>query len=87
MVKTGSRVIAIRDSNHEIINLYGFGIYEGYQKVPEELALYPGQTNTRIKLDNGHVVWGFQCWWGSEEKQKKFIGDRKVILVFDEPAI
>jgi hypothetical protein len=27
--------------------------------------------NPRIRLDSGHVVWGAECWWGSEEKVKK----------------
>lgn len=29
--------------------------------------------NPCINLDNGYVVWGFQCWWGPVEKvQRRF---------------
>ncbi len=30
-------------------------------------------TNPRIRLDNGKLVWGCECWWGDEEKVKKKI--------------
>ncbi len=29
--------------------------------------------NPRIRLDNGDVVWGRECWWGPEEEIKKRI--------------
>jgi hypothetical protein len=37
--------------------------------------------NPRIRLDSGDVVWGCQCWWGSEEKVTRSIGDREVVVV------
>lgn len=37
--------------------------------------------NPRILLDNGHHVWGCQCWWGPEEKIKKTLEGRNVIVV------
>jgi hypothetical protein len=37
--------------------------------------------NPRIRLDNGKVIWGAQCWWGPEEAIKTAIGDREVIDV------
>lgn len=30
-------------------------------------------TNPKIRLDNGSVVWGCECWWGSEGKTKKAV--------------
>ena len=37
--------------------------------------------NPKIRLDNGTVGWGCQCWWGSEEQVKAMIGGREVMLV------
>lgn len=37
--------------------------------------------NPRIKLDNGDVVWGAQCWWGPEEQVKNAIEGQEVIIV------
>lgn len=37
--------------------------------------------NPRIRLDNGDVVWGCQCWWGPEAEIRKTIGDRPVAIV------
>jgi hypothetical protein len=51
------------------VDLLGYGVYDGLQTPP------PGRinvdSNPRITLDNGDVVWGFECWWGSEEQIKK----------------
>lgn len=41
----------------------------------------PFVKNPCIKLDNGETVWGYQCWWGPEDKVKASIGDRKVNMV------
>lgn len=29
--------------------------------------------NPKILLDDGRTVWGFECWWGPEDKTKKRI--------------
>lgn len=39
------------------------------------------RTNPCIKLDNGQLVWGCQCWWGPEESVRKAIGEREVVFV------
>jgi hypothetical protein len=36
-------------------------------------------TNPRITLDDGRVVWGAQCWWGSEEAIRKTIEGRRIV--------
>ena len=41
--------------------------------------------NPCIKLDNGKLVWGAQCWWGPEEQINKSIGTRKVVFI-DVPS-
>lgn len=35
--------------------------------------------NPRITLDDGRVVWGYQCWWGSEESINKKIEGMTII--------
>lgn len=44
------------------------------------LAGSPFHANPRIRLDNGEVVWGRECWWGPEEGVRSAIKDRKVIM-------
>lgn len=35
--------------------------------------------NPRITLDDGSVVWGCQCWWGSEETIRERIKGLKIV--------
>jgi hypothetical protein len=28
--------------------------------------------NPRIKLDNGDIIWGYECWWGSADDFIKY---------------
>jgi len=79
MPKIGDRVGAILCTNDEegVLELLGFGTYEG-EEFPEtavgfmaELVIEAGHKNPKIKLDNGDVVWGCECWWGSEEKIRR----------------
>lgn len=58
----GIRVYAIRDMDGSTIHLFGFGVYEG-----DFFNGAVGGSNPRIKLDNGQIVWGAECWWGPEE--------------------
>ncbi len=67
------RVGAILDSDNEVCRFLGYGVYEG-NFVPDEnagglaaLCLTISRPNPRIRLDNGDVVWGGECWWGSED--------------------
>lgn len=78
--KPGDRVYAIRNIEDETktVYLYGYGVYEG-DYLPEGAANTSvaamvkelGIDNPRIKLDNGKIVWGCECWWGEEEEFKK----------------
>lgn len=97
MNKVNDRVGAMLSANNEIVKLLGYGIYLGDKSCPrgpmgctmeewEEsfrengLPIQP-YFNPCILLDSGRHVWGQQCWWGSEEKVKQSIGDRKVEIV------
>src|SRR5438270_186642 len=34
----------------------------------EQLERALKRPNPKLQLDNGDVVWGAECWWGSEEE-------------------
>lgn len=82
--KLKTRVIAIRDANKEVINIYGYGEYVGREKCP-----YLGDIeNPKIVLDvddninSGQTVWGCECWWGELDKfEREMKGDRKIVFV------
>ncbi len=75
-MKAGDRVGAIFGSKEKEVEFFGFGVYEGdfppngaVGAVAETLsAVAPGRPNPRIKLDSGKIVWGCECWWGTEER-------------------
>lgn len=37
--------------------------------------------NPKLELDNGDIVWGQECWWGSEEEVRRQFGNRKIVEV------
>jgi len=87
--KIGERVGAVSSADETTVYLFGYGVYEGEEIPPKEVImlgrryidLCPGNTNPKIKLDDGKVVYGCECWWGSEDAVKKAIAGRKVEVV------
>lgn len=85
--KVGDRVGAVMDRDGGIIHLFGYGVYEG-DFVPEE-GVYMmgidmharGQTNPRIRLDDGSTVYGCECWWGPEHLIKQGIEGKDIHMV------
>lgn len=75
--EVGSRVGAIMSMGDGKVNLFGFGTYQGDQPCP----LFMDIPNPMIKLDNGKIVWGMECWWGSEEQVKQKIEGMEIIDV------
>ena len=73
--KIGERVGAISHGDAETIYLFGYGVYEGDFVPPERFGI----PNPRIRLDNGKTVYGFQCWWGSEERIREICAGKKII--------
>ena len=72
MTEIGMRVGALLGSKDGVVELLGYGVYEGKHKLPEEAAGFNfGQENPRIRLDNGDIIWGCECWWGEEKKFKE----------------
>lgn len=84
MIKIGDRIGAVMGQTEEgTIKLFGYGIYAG-DEIPVEavgdlaqICKEFGLTNPRLELDDGSVVYGCECWWGSEQELK----DQKVINV------
>lgn len=42
--------------------------------------------NPRIDLDDGSVVWGFQCWWGPEEREEEKAAGREIVMLSAQEA-
>jgi len=88
MAKMGDRVGAILNQDDDgTINFLGYGVYER-DEVPSSAAggmakslREIGILNPKIVLDNGKVVWGCECWWGSEKRVAETLKDQKVINV------
>lgn len=58
--QVGDRVTAISHTEDNTVYVFGSGIYVGDA---EKDAGFP--TN-KIELDDGQVVYGYECWWGPE---------------------
>jgi len=85
----GIRVGAISHGKDGTLYIFGYGVYEG-DFVPKtavgwmaEAACEVGSTNPKIKLDSGKVVWGCECWWGSEAEVQERCAQAKEIVVID----
>ncbi len=63
----------------------GHGNYVGDVVPPPGVALMGielhamGRANPKIELDNGNVIWGCQCWWGSEEAMAEKLEGHEII--------
>lgn len=77
-MNVGDRIGAILGSDGRQVRLLGYGRYTG-RATPEDavgmlaaaLRSVPGLVNPRLLLDDGSVVWGCECWWGSEEQVRR----------------
>ena len=92
--RKGDRIGAIWGSNGQVIELFGYGVYDGEQ-VPQAAMGLIGEIlqeekipNHKLLLDSGQVIYGCECWWGPEEKIKQIVNDRiginrdrKVVMV------
>lgn len=75
----GTRVFALQKADMEKVYVYGFGVYEGRFDPPDSEGVF--KQNPRILLDNGEVVWGFECWWGPETMFEEYRDGREVVTV------
>jgi len=83
--EVGTRVYAVSHADPEKKEVYSFGegVYEG-DVIPDGTPENPAPggwmgkaivekkvPNPKIKLDNGKIVWGCECWWGPEAMVKE----------------
>ena len=92
--KKGDRIGAVLKSDDDTVYLLGYGVYDGDDVPPNDpsgerglmsLVHEVGNKNPKIKLDDGRIVWGCECWWGSEKAVKESIGTRTVITLTNYP--
>ena len=83
----GERVGAVLSADQTTVKFLGWGVFEG-REVPvgavgqmAEVLAEMGVPNPKIKLDSGKVVWGCECWWGSEAEVEQMMEGRKVVEV------
>lgn len=61
-------IMSIKGSDKSI-NVIGYGTLLGEEIPPMNVNKFlhmAGVTNPKIKLDDGSIVWGCECWWGRE---------------------
>lgn len=84
-LEPGTRVGAVLEADETKVRMFGWGTYlgDGYLPPPNVSQLFArlGLKTVKIKLDNGEIVWGFECWWGEEKALRKWIGDREIEIV------
>lgn len=86
--EVGDRVGAIIRADGDTIEIYGYGIYEGKKVPPEELnvqffGMPLTMENPCIKLDSGKLVFGCECWWGSEDMIKERVAKYANVVELD----
>lgn len=90
MTKPNTRVGAVSHTDEEgKIYLFGYGVYEGDEVPPKGIRFMgielgeEGIENPKIKLDNDKIVWGCECWWGSEDAVRQRAEKYKEIVEVD----
>lgn len=85
--KVGGRVIALQSIKNNVAYSLGGGVFKGYE-IPNavqfpHLRMFSENNipNPRIDLDSGGVVWGCECWWGSEESVTAQLASKEVVSV------
>jgi hypothetical protein len=84
----GDRVGAVMSADKVAVKFFGWGVFKG-REVPDksvggemgDVLREMGVTNPKIVLDSGKVVWGCECWWGSEAEVKAMLEGRVLIEV------
>lgn len=65
MAKRGDKVVIIEDCRARHIATGQTGTFEGYYDLETEADrnAEPWAGNPRIRLQDGSVIWGIECWW------------------------
>lgn len=87
----GQRVGALMGADGDTVRVFGYGTYQGDQIPPAELKVQMwgvpmDRPNPCIKLDNGKLVFGCECWWGPEELIKERVKQYSKIVNVDIAA-
>lgn len=63
--RIGDRVAVIESTTDTTINLYGWGMYQGYETPPgwEDPESDDPPVTVKIVSDNGSVFWGHEVNW------------------------
>ncbi len=88
-MKPGERVGVILKAKKGVIEFLGWGTYVGNEipykargliaKVLRKLK----RKSPKIELDSGEVVYGCECWWGSEERVKEVLKKAREVKEVD----
>lgn len=57
-MEIGELVLIIEDCREGSIATGQIGVYEGMHTLSDD-----GMENPRIRLQDGSVIWGIECWW------------------------
>lgn len=66
--EVGARIGALLSVDDEVVHFLGYGTYQGDQ-LPPDFPL----PNPKLELDDGSIVWGYQCWWGPEDAVRSWL--------------
>lgn len=89
-VPVGARVGVIQAADDDEVRLLGYGVrledsvpiqVAGKHNTVLEMMHVSNLTNPTMRLDDGTLVYGAECWWGPENSVKTWIGERRVINV------
>jgi len=95
MAQAGERVGAIYGQGDGVVELFGYGVYEGDFPFGDTKTTDPAGwvadmartagplANPRIRLDSGQIVWGCECWWGLEDRIKQVCGAAREVRPVD----
>ena len=89
MPQHGDRVGAISHGKDGTLFIFGYGVYEADEPPVSaagwmaEACVEVGAPNPKIRLDSGKVVWGCECWWGSEVEVRKRCETAKGVVEID----
>lgn len=77
MELTNTRVYAVISAAKGVVKWLGEGTYIGNRSSPDHAHLWP-----QILLDNGKMVWGYECWWGlAKTFERKFPSNWQWVIV------
>jgi hypothetical protein len=82
-VKIGDRAGAFLSCSIKELKFLGCGVYEGNFPPVEAVGYFAeglakhGIDNPRIRLDSGKIVYGCECYWGSEKSMIEKVNKAK----------